>query len=188
MSRSAFDRCWASVLGFERGFSDDPADSGGATRFGVTEAVARAHGYRGPMEEMPIDVAAAIARDSYWDRLRLDDIAPLSEDLALELLDTGYNCGVVTAAKFLQRALNVLNRLEADYEDIAVDGVLGQASLGALRAYLGRRASRGLLVLLRALNCLQGAYYIELGERRAKDERFVFGWLLNRVGALGGAL
>jgi len=37
------------------------------------------------------------------------------------------------------------------------------------------------LVLCRALNCLQGAYYIELAERREKDERFVYGWLKNRV-------
>ena len=33
----------------------------------------------------------------------------------------------------------------------------------------------------RALNCLQGAFYIELTERRQKDERFAYGWLLNRV-------
>jgi lysozyme family protein len=28
-------------------FVDHPSDRGGATRFGITEAVARAHGYRG---------------------------------------------------------------------------------------------------------------------------------------------
>jgi len=32
-----------------------------------------------------------------------------------------------------------------------------------------------------ALNCLQGAFYVELAEKREKDERFVYGWLLNRV-------
>ena len=36
-------------------------------------------------------------------------------------------------------------------------------------------------MLLTALNCLQGARYIELAETRAADERFVFGWLANRT-------
>ncbi len=45
------------------------------------------------------------------------------------------------------------------------------------------------MVPLRALNALQGAFYVELAERRAKDEAFVYGWLLNRVeiaAAVGG--
>jgi lysozyme family protein len=32
------------VVAREGGYSDHPADEGGATRWGVTEAVARAHG------------------------------------------------------------------------------------------------------------------------------------------------
>ena len=39
----------------------------------------------------------------------------------------------------------------------------------------------GEVVLVRALNSLQGAFYVELAEKRQKDEAFVYGWLLNRV-------
>jgi lysozyme family protein len=41
------------VIGREGGYSNHPADRGGATRWGVTEAVARAHGYRGDMRSFP---------------------------------------------------------------------------------------------------------------------------------------
>ena len=37
------------VIGREGGYSNHPADRGGPTRWGVTEAVARANGYRGDM-------------------------------------------------------------------------------------------------------------------------------------------
>jgi hypothetical protein len=38
-------------------------------------------------------------------------------------------------------------------------------------------------VLLTALNCLQGARYIELTEGREADEAYLFGWAANRVSA-----
>jgi hypothetical protein len=37
-------------------------------------------------------------------------------------------------------------------------------------------------VMLKTLNCLQGARYIELAEHRQKNEEFVFGWIRARVG------
>jgi hypothetical protein len=36
-------------------------------------------------------------------------------------------------------------------------------------------------ILLKALNCLQGDRYIRLTRSREKDERFLYGWLKNRV-------
>lgn len=42
-----------ALIDREGGFVDHPADRGGATCFGITEAVARAHGYGGAMRELP---------------------------------------------------------------------------------------------------------------------------------------
>ncbi|KQU81624.1 MULTISPECIES: putative peptidoglycan-binding domain-containing protein [unclassified Rhizobacter] len=82
---------------------------------------------------------------------------------------------------FLQRALNVLNMEGTWYPDVQADGRIGPMTIAALREYMRRRGAGGQVVLLRALNALQGAFYVELAERRAKDEAFVYGWLLNRV-------
>jgi lysozyme family protein len=43
------DRLIDKVIMLEGDFSDHPADRGGPTRWGVSEAVARAHGYAGDM-------------------------------------------------------------------------------------------------------------------------------------------
>ena len=54
----------------EGGYVNHPADKGGPTCFGITEAVARAHGYSGSMRQLPRDEAAAIYRRLYWLRPR----------------------------------------------------------------------------------------------------------------------
>ena len=59
----------------EGGYVDHPADRGGPTCFGITEAVARAHGYAGRMANLPRDEAAAIYRRLYWLRPRFDEVA-----------------------------------------------------------------------------------------------------------------
>ncbi len=177
----AFDEALKHTLGIEGDFSDDPSDSGGATKWGITEAVARAFGYSGPMQNLSASLAKSIYRQNYWDLLRLDPVAELSEGVATEMFDTAVNCGTGFAGKTLQRSLTVFNRNEKDYPDLVVDGLVGQMTITALRAFLDKRGLNGETVLLRALNSLQGARYINLAEKRPKDERFVYGWFLNRV-------
>ena len=47
------DRLIDALIEREGGYVDHPADKGGPTCFGITEAVARAHGYAGPMRQLP---------------------------------------------------------------------------------------------------------------------------------------
>lgn len=178
---SAFDQSFAHVVGIEGRYSNDPADSGGETMYGITVAIARANGYAGPMDEMPLAVAKTIYQRQYWELLRLDDIAALSVLVAAELFDTAVNCGVGVAGRCLQRALNAFNRQQADYPDATVDGVVGPMTVYLFRQFMAKRGKQGEVVMLRALNALQGARYIDLVEKREKDERFVFGWFANRV-------
>ena len=59
----------------EGGYVNHRADRGGPTRYRITEAVARAHGYRGAMASLPRDEAAAIYRRLYWRRPKFDQVA-----------------------------------------------------------------------------------------------------------------
>lgn len=172
----------AALIAREGDFVDHPADRGGPTRFGITEQVARWHGYQGGIAELPEATARDIYRETYWRRPGLDRVAARAPRLAGELLDTGVNMGPAVAIGFLQRALNALNRGARDYPDVPLDGAIGPATLGALDAFLARRGDAGETVLLRAVEALQGARYLALAERRPANEAFVYGWLANRLG------
>src|SRR4051812_10693489 len=170
----------------EGGFVDHPADKGGPTCFGITQAVARANGYAGPMRLLPRGEAIAIYLRLYWQRPRLDEVAKRSGRLAAELFDTGVNMGPAVAVTFLQRALTALNRGGTDYPDLTPDGRVGPSTLAALDAFLAVRGqSSGETVLLRALEALQGERYLRLAERRPANEAFLYGWLANRIGEAG---
>jgi lysozyme family protein len=169
----------------EGGFVNHPADKGGPTCFGITEAVARANGYGGPMRLLPREDAAAIYKRIYWLRPRFDEVAKRSARLAAELFDTGVNMGPAVAATFLQRALTALNRNGSDYPDLVPDGRVAERTLAALDAFLKLRGQgSGETVLLRALEALQGERYLRLAERRPANEAFLYGWLANRIGEL----
>lgn len=166
----------------EGGYTNHPSDKGGPTIWGITEAVARAFGYTGPMQSMPQSVARNIYLQRYWTQPRFAEVETLSPAVAEELFDTGVNMGTGTAAKFLQRALNVLNLRGKVYPDVMVDGAIGNLTIAALKAFLAYRGKDGHLVLWRLLNGQQGTRYIELAEANPTQEDFVFGWALNRVG------
>ena len=172
-----------ALIDREGGFVNHTADKGGPTCFGITEAVARAHGYAGAMRNLPRDEAAGIYRRLYWLRPRFDQVARRAPRIAGELFDTGVNMGPAVAATFLQRALTALNRNGKDYPDLVPDGRVGPRTLGALDAFLEARGRRGgETVLLRALEALQGERYLRLAERRPANEAFLYGWLANRIG------
>jgi lysozyme family protein len=171
------------VIDREGGYVNNPADKGGPTNFGITEAVARAQGYRGSMRSLPREEAVDIHKRLYWLRPRLDAVAGRAPAVAEELFDTGVNMGPAVAVTFLQRALTALNRNGGDYADLVPDGRIGPATLTALDCFLHMRGQRaGEIVLLRALEALQGERYIRLAERRPANEAFLYGWLANRVG------
>lgn len=178
----SFDESFNAVVGIEGRFSNHPADSGKATMYGITERVARAYGYSGGMEMMPLAIAKSIYREAYWDRLKLDQVASIAGGrIADELFDTGVNQGVTAAGTYLQRSLNALNQQSVLYADVPADGDVGKLTLEALRSFMRRRGNEGATVLLRALNALQGEFYIRLAEKKPTQEEFLYGWLLNRL-------
>jgi lysozyme family protein len=115
-----FDQAFDILLKHEGGFSDHPADPGGKTRFGITEAVAREVGYRGDMRELPLDLAKRIYKDRYWDAVRAEE---LPEAIRYAVFDAAVNSGPRQAIRWLQRAVGVKD-----------DGIIGPKTLAAVRA------------------------------------------------------
>lgn len=116
-----FDQAFDTLLKHEGGYVNHAADPGGATRFGITEAVAREVGYRGDMQELPRDLAKKIYRHLYWDAVRADE---LPEAIRYAVFDAAVNSGLNYATRWLQRAAGVVD-----------DGFLGPKSLAAVRAH-----------------------------------------------------
>ena len=114
-----FEKAFEKLLGHEGDFVDHPRDPGGATRYGITQRVARAHGYQGDMRELPVSEARRIARIAYWDAVRADEVP---DAVRFDLFDAAYHSGPVQAVRWLQRA--------AGADD---DGKLGPKTLLAVR-------------------------------------------------------
>lgn len=175
------NKCINEVVKREAGYVNHPADKGGPTNFGITQAVAREYGFFGDMRDLPEATAIKIYDEEYWQHIRLDDVQNFSLDLANFLFDFAVNSGVVNATEQLQRLLNSLNHCEDFYPDIDVDGGLGQQTLSALDMLVSRRGLDGLKVLEKSINALRIAYLVDVTESKESQEQFTFGWLLRVV-------
>lgn len=166
----------------EGDYGDHPSDLGGPTIWGITERVARENGYTKPMHVMSREEAKVIYLKRYIQVPGFDKIHEVSAVVGCELIDTGINQGVPTASLFFQRALNALNCQAKHYPDLKIDGDCGPRTLINFKAYMAKRGKDGELVMLRVLDSLQGARYVDITEKRVENEDFTFGWFLNRVG------
>ena len=108
-----FDRALAHVLAMEGGYTDDPADPGGPTNFGITLAdYARHRKMAITPENRPTLIAGlqriqapqvrAIYFYEYWLKAACPSLPP---SLALFHVDTAVNMGTVTAIRMLQTAI-----------------------------------------------------------------------------------
>lgn len=170
--RSLIDR----ILNVEGGEVNDVYDSGGHTNWGITERLARHYGWRGSMSNLPLSFAYFIYYHEFVINLRIEDIEVKSNRLAYEVLDTGVNAGIETAAIHLQRSLNACNNRGKRWIDIRVDGDIGPQTMSAFNhAFVARSDIEHALLTL--VNVLQGSHYVKLVERRQKDEKFMMGWV-----------
>lgn len=176
-----FDAIIEGILAREGGYTNNSADRGGETIYGITAAVARANGYKGPMRTLPRELAKDIYVNRYITQPGFAELMPISDRIADEVVDTGVNMGPAVATLFLQQALNGLNSNGQDYPDVVEDGECGAQTRSALTRFLFKRGREGEAVMLKALNCLQGARYISLARTRAANETFLYGWLRTRV-------
>lgn len=94
------------TLNQEGGYVNDPHDNGGSTKYGIT--VDTLSSYRGQacddsdIRDLTLQEASEIYRKEYWDPLGCEILPPA---IALVCFDSAVNSGVVTSAKWLQKAV-----------------------------------------------------------------------------------
>ncbi|BCG79534.1 glycoside hydrolase family 108 protein [Mesorhizobium sp. 113-3-3] len=119
-----FARALALVLKSEGGWSDNPADPGGATMKGVTLAnfrrYVKADASKADLKKIGDAQVATVYRRFYWDAV-LGSELPDGVDYAA--FDFAVNSGPVRAARHLQASVGV-----------SQDGRIGPATLAAVRA------------------------------------------------------
>lgn len=168
-----------AVLGLEGGYVNNPKDPGGATNHGVTEAVARDHGYTGHMRDLPQEKAVEIYYRDYIDKPGYSWVIERSPALGQKLVDIGVNAGTGRASRWFQTGLNAYNRDGKDYPDLKVDGLLGPATFNAYAALARLRGeTKACELMLKALEAQQGYHYLSL----TKMETFTVGWMDHRIG------
>ncbi|HWU72926.1 MAG TPA: glycosyl hydrolase 108 family protein [Sphingomonas sp.] len=175
----------AGVYALEGGYVNDARDPGGATRYGVTEQVARDYGYRGDMRRFPrhCDGPAAVCADAVYVRsyIAAPGYMPLVEiepAVASELIDTAVNMGPRRPNRWYRQTMNVLGG--ARLPDST--GSLGPADVAAyrmLQAKLG--VVPACMATLDALDGRQAAEYRRLAIANPRLRAFLRGWLRNRI-------
>lgn len=112
-------------------YTDDPADGGGPTKFGITRATLSewrgAQATAEDVKKLERPEAEAIYRARYIQTPHFDAIA--SMELRAAVVDAGVNSGPSAAVRMLQRALGMN----------AIDGVLGSITLTLANAHDGRK-------------------------------------------------
>lgn len=173
----------AAVAGAEGGFVNNPADPGGATNHGVTEKVARQSGFTGDMRALSQEQANAILAKGYITGPGFDLIIRRSVALGEEITDTGVNMGPSRPSRWLQVALNALNRQGRDWPDVAEDGAIGPGTMAAYDALARKRGEvKACELAIKLLDAQQGAEYLRLVKANPKLETFMAGWADTRLG------
>ena len=166
-------------------FTNSPTDSGGPTKWGITQATLSDHLGRPAkildVQRITREDAFQILHVRYVVRPHFAEVCDISQLIGTRLIDGGVISGPAILSIFLQRCLNALNLNATRYPDIPVNGEVSPSTLAALKSYLAWRGTDGERVLAEAIECLLGARFITDAERRPKDEAYLYGWLKNRI-------
>ena len=141
---SRFDACLAITLPWEGGWSNHPADPGGATMRGITLATYRRYrpgATADQLRRISDPEVRSIYRQGYWSLIKGGS---LTAGIDAVTFDAGVNSGPAQGAKWTQRALGV-----------TADGKVGPQTLRAARTAepiaVIRKASANRLGMLRGL-------------------------------------
>ena len=111
-----FDQAFEKLIGHEGGYSNNPADPGGETRYGISKRAYPLENIKG----MTLERAKVLYLRDYWGPAGCDAVP---DGVKFDLFDMAVNSGPVTAIKTLQRAVGA-----------TPDGLLGPLTLQAVNS------------------------------------------------------
>ncbi len=181
-----FEKCQQFVLRWEGGLTDDAADSGGLTNWGVSWAYLKDLEKRTPsvlrdilgtstvtrqlIKDLTQAQAGALFKHSFWNPFQLDG-QPLA--VALCAYDMNVNHGSGNAMRIIQRACNLLPSV---MPKLAVDGIFGPKTRAAMH-FLNCPDGIG------ALAAKRQSFYDTIVARKPSQKVFIKGWT-RRCGAM----
>lgn len=174
------------TLTWEGGESDDAADRGGFTKFGVSlkflqELAAESQANRDTLDRMGVilpvtrntirnlteSLAASLFRWQMWDALKLD-LIPLRP--AVVLYDAAVNSGPAQSVKLAQRGYN---HCVTYGQPLVVDGIMGPATRAAMQMADTDKA-------LTAMLDEREKFFQTIVDNKPSQQVFLKGWI-NRV-------
>lgn len=156
------------ILEVEGGLVNDPDDPGGITNYGITLKALSAYRKRICTPQDIIDLKPEEATDiyvqDYYTPFNGDKIE--SDFKVLCIFDKAVNSGVDAAVKVAQKIVNVI-----------IDGDCGFKTYTAINAVSDRIFCR------EYLQAMQRGYF-EIVEKRPASQKFLKGWVIQRVHSL----
>ena len=181
-----FYQAYQITMKIEGSYGNDPDDVGGETYKGIARNYhpdwsgwAIIDGYKGSStfeqdlasDEKLQQLVKEFYKVNFWNVYLLDTFS--SQNIASEMFDTGVNMGTGRASRFLQQALNYLNRNGQLFPDLVDDGKIGNKTIKALNIILNNGEEK---LLYKILNVLQADHYLEYMGKSPTQEKYTRGW------------
>ena len=160
--KDPFDNIFSYILMVEGGYSNNPNDKGGATKYGITENVAKAYGY--DVSSLTKEQAKEIYYKGFYLKNKLDKIA--SDKVALSIFDWLVNSGIWAIKKAQLTLCNLGYKVD-------IDGIIGRDTLNSLN-------SVNVNEFLNEYHRIQKLFYEAIVKNNQSQKVFLNGWL-NRI-------
>jgi lysozyme family protein len=153
-----FLKAFDYLMCHEGGYSNDPKDAGGETKFGISK---RSYPHL-DIKNLTRDQARQIYFCDFWLKGKYEQIK--DENIALKLFGLAVHTGIPQSNKLIQRALRAAGA------PVTEDGIIGPITLAAIN-------KADPTDLLAALKSESAGYYRLIANANPSQQRFIEGWL-----------
>lgn len=191
-----FKEAYDLTMGNEGGYSNNSADTGGETWYGISrrwnpgwpgwamiDERKRLYGPVKPGYEAAFtyrvntgeghakleDLVLKFYKEKYWDPFKGDKFQ--SQRIANWMFDAVVLCGPVLPGQWLQTALNCLDAAD---KDLLLDGAVGPATISALQSAYSKGYEKYILCAIRAQRT---HHFVEICQKSSGQRLFFRGWL-----------